>query len=159
MLLVAAGLDRWKNGIMPTLEQILQDLHDAAKPVQISWLWDGGIEVNAGAEERNFGSASEVLPWLQHWYGLGSRDARSDELETELQKIYDFGDQRHHPRRRQRHPSDRPGYESIPWGVNRKLAERQHRTGVKSRAQRISARPESDGQFRVKLSKNRVVVH
>jgi hypothetical protein len=48
-----------------------------------------GIEVNAGAEERNFGFASEVLPWLQHWYGLGSRDARSDELEMELQKIYD----------------------------------------------------------------------
>jgi hypothetical protein len=74
---------------MATLEQTLQDLHEAGKSVQIAWLWDGGIEVDAGEEGRTFKSISEVLPWLRHWYGLASSGARSDALETELQKIYD----------------------------------------------------------------------
>jgi hypothetical protein len=74
---------------MVMLEQILQSLHDVGKPVEISWLWDGGVDVNAGGEERNFRSISEVPSWLQHWYGLKSTEPRSDTLDQELQKIYD----------------------------------------------------------------------
>src|SRR5437016_1824064 len=74
---------------MATLEQILQSLHDAGKRVEISWLWDGGVDVNAGGEERNFRSISEVAPWLQHWFTLSPKGLRSDTLEQELQKIYD----------------------------------------------------------------------
>jgi hypothetical protein len=74
---------------MGTLEQALQELHEAGKRIEISWLWDGGVEVNAEGEERNFGLVSEVLPWLQHWFGLKDRGARPDALATELQKIYD----------------------------------------------------------------------
>ena len=32
---------------------------------------------------------AEVLPWLQHWYGLKPSGTTSDALETELQKMYD----------------------------------------------------------------------
>ena len=74
---------------MGTLEQALQELLEAGKRIEISWLWDGGVEVNVGGEERNFGLVSEVLPWLQHWFGLKDRGARPDALATELQKIYD----------------------------------------------------------------------
>ena len=74
---------------MATLEHILQSLHDAGKRVEISWLWDGGVDVSAGDEERNFRSISEVPRWLQHWYHLTPTDFRSDTLEQELQKIYD----------------------------------------------------------------------
>ena len=76
------------NGGMGTLEQALQQLQEAGKPVEMSWLWDGGVEVNAGGEERVFSAVSEVLPWLQHWYGLG-RVAHPDSPAEELQKIYD----------------------------------------------------------------------
>jgi hypothetical protein len=55
---------------MRTLEQALQELQEAGKTVEIFWLWDGGVEVKAGKEVRNFRSVVEVLPWLQHWYGL-----------------------------------------------------------------------------------------
>lgn len=74
---------------MQTLEKALQELHDAKKPVEISWLWDGGVEAKAGKEERNFSSVLEVLPWLHHWYGLKPIASRPDAFETELQKIYD----------------------------------------------------------------------
>ena len=74
---------------MRTLEQVLQELHEAGKRVEISWLWDGGVEVKAGEEQRDFRSVAEVLPWLQHWYGLKSSGTSPDALETELQKIYD----------------------------------------------------------------------
>src|SRR3954447_22359503 len=74
---------------MGALESALQELHEAGKRIEISWLWDGGIEVNAGGEEKNFSLVSEVLPWLQHWFGLNDREARAGALETELQKIYD----------------------------------------------------------------------
>ena len=74
---------------MATLEHILQSLHDAGKRVEISWLWDGGVDVSAGGEERNFRLISEVPRWLQHWYSLTRTDLRSDTLEQELQKIYD----------------------------------------------------------------------
>ena len=73
---------------MATLEQALQELHEAEKPVEISWLWDGGIEVKAGEGESAFSTVAGVLPWLQHWYGL-KPGASPDALETELQKIYD----------------------------------------------------------------------
>ena len=46
---------------MRTLEQALQELHQEGKPVEISWLWDGGVEVKAGEEERNFRSVAELL--------------------------------------------------------------------------------------------------
>jgi hypothetical protein len=74
---------------MGTLEHALQELQEEGKPVEISWLWDGGVDVKAGGEMRNFRSVPEVLPWLQHWYGLKSWEASPDALETELQKIYD----------------------------------------------------------------------
>jgi hypothetical protein len=48
-----------------TFEQTLQELHQAKKPVEISWLWDGGVEVTVGKEEGNFGTVAEVLRWLQ----------------------------------------------------------------------------------------------
>jgi rubrerythrin len=76
-------------GAVETLEQTLQDLHEAGKRVEFSWLWDGGVDVKAGEEERNFPSVAEVLPWLQHWYGLTPSGTISDALETELQKMYD----------------------------------------------------------------------
>ena len=74
---------------MATLEQVLQELHEAGKPIEISWLWDGGVDVKAGEEKRNFRYIADVRPWLQHWYGLASPAAGSDALETELQKVYD----------------------------------------------------------------------
>jgi hypothetical protein len=71
---------------------MLQELHEVKKAMEISWLWDGGVDVKAGDEERNFGSVAEVRPWLwqkvRFWYGL-KPDEDSDVLETELQKIYD----------------------------------------------------------------------
>ena len=73
---------------MGTLEQALQQLQEAGIPVEISWLWDGGVEVNAGGEEKVFSAVPEVLQWLQHWYGLG-RVGHDDALAQELQKIYD----------------------------------------------------------------------
>jgi hypothetical protein len=33
---------------MGTLEQTLQELHEAKKAVEISWLWHGGVDVKAG---------------------------------------------------------------------------------------------------------------
>ena len=74
---------------MGTLEQTLQELHEAGKPIEISWLWDGGVDVKAGGEKRNFRSVPEVQRWLQHRYGLKPREASPDALEMELQKIYD----------------------------------------------------------------------
>ena len=71
------------------LEEALQQLHEADKPVEISWLWDGGVDVNARGEERNFPSVGAVLPWLRHWYGMNATARQSDWLEAELQKIYD----------------------------------------------------------------------
>jgi hypothetical protein len=37
------------------LEQAIQELHQQGKEVEISWLWDGGVDVNAGGEEKNSG--------------------------------------------------------------------------------------------------------
>ena len=71
-----------------TLEQALAALHELGKVVEICWLWDGGIDVNAGGEEKNFTAVADVLPWLLHWYGLG-RTSEADPLVRELQKIYD----------------------------------------------------------------------
>src|SRR5262244_2080888 len=71
------------------LEEVLQQLHETGKPVEISWLWDGGVDVNARGEERNFPSVGEALPWLRHWYGMNARASGTDSLQSELQKIYD----------------------------------------------------------------------
>ena len=45
------------------------------------------LDVKAGDEERNFRSVADVIAWLRHWYGLRSNER--DQLESELQKIYD----------------------------------------------------------------------
>jgi hypothetical protein len=45
---------------MGTLQQALQHLHEAGKPIEISWLWDGGVDVNAGGEGKTFRSVSDV---------------------------------------------------------------------------------------------------
>ena len=71
------------------MEAILQSLHGVGKRVEISWLWDGGVDVNAGGEERNFRLVSETAPWLQHWYSLKTDQGPSGTLDRELQKIYD----------------------------------------------------------------------
>ena len=49
------------------LEQALQELHEQGKQVEISWLWDGGVDVKAGDEERNF-----RLPTLLRGFGIGT---------------------------------------------------------------------------------------
>jgi hypothetical protein len=69
------------------LQQALQELHEQGKQVEISWLWDGGVDVKAGGEEKNFRRVADVLPWLRHWYGLKAN--QRDQLESELQKVYD----------------------------------------------------------------------
>jgi hypothetical protein len=69
------------------LAKALQQLHEQEKEVEISWLWDGGVDVRAGDEERNFRAVADISPWLRHWYGLGANEP--DQLENELQKIYD----------------------------------------------------------------------
>jgi hypothetical protein len=69
------------------LEKQLQELHAAGKRIEITWLWDGGIEVNAGGEAKLFRTVAEVSPWLQHWFGI--KDGQADTLETERQRIYD----------------------------------------------------------------------
>jgi hypothetical protein len=71
------------------LEEALEQLHETGKPVEISWLWDGGVDVSARGEERNFPSVGDVVPWVRHWYGMPATVAHSDSLEAELQKIYD----------------------------------------------------------------------
>lgn len=83
------SLNRRAELTMGRLESALQDLHERGKPIEITWLWDGGVDVKAGDEMRNFRSVEEVLPWLQHWYSLKPKPQKGDALETELQKIYD----------------------------------------------------------------------
>ena len=70
------------------LEQALQELYAAGKLIEISWLWDGGVDVNAGGEERNFSVVADLLPWFRHWYGLKG-SVEPDILAAELQKMYD----------------------------------------------------------------------
>lgn len=55
------------------LTQALQELHEQGKQVEISWLWDGGVDVKAGDEERSFRRIADVTPWLRHWYGPQSQ--------------------------------------------------------------------------------------
>ena len=69
------------------LANALQRLQEQGKQVEISWLWDGGVDVYASDEERNFRAVAEISPWLRHWYGLAADEP--DQLESELQKIYD----------------------------------------------------------------------
>jgi hypothetical protein len=39
------------------LEHAFQELHEQGKQVEISWPWDGGIDVKAGDEESLTGAA------------------------------------------------------------------------------------------------------
>jgi hypothetical protein len=53
------------------LEEELQKIYDSEINVQISWLWDGGIDVKLGDEmngyeaETNVKTVAEIVPWLQ----------------------------------------------------------------------------------------------
>jgi hypothetical protein len=55
---------------MPTLEQELQQIHDANMGITITWLWDGGVDVRLLREggmvvaEGNIDDVP-VLPWLE----------------------------------------------------------------------------------------------
>ena len=56
----------------------LQKIYDSEINVQISWLWDGGIDVRLGDKmngyeaEENVRSVADIIPWLQeaiaHFY-------------------------------------------------------------------------------------------
>ena len=56
----------------------LQKIYDSEINVEISWLWDGGIEVRLGdrlngfVAETNVSLVADILPWLQeaiaHFY-------------------------------------------------------------------------------------------
>jgi hypothetical protein len=88
---------------MGTLEQGLQDIHDAGIGVCITWLWDGGVDVrlldHAGkfVAETQVGMMDKVLPWLrsaiqEHRPSAAyerSRHTTISNLEAELQQIYD----------------------------------------------------------------------
>src|SRR5215472_10501921 len=69
------------------LAQALQELYEHRKHVEISWLWNGGVDVNAGGEKRNFRHVADVTPWLRQRYGL--KGTERDQLASELQRIYD----------------------------------------------------------------------
>ena len=49
----------------------LQKIYDSEINVEISWLWDGGIDVRLGDKmngyqaEENVRSVAEIIPWLQ----------------------------------------------------------------------------------------------
>ena len=53
------------------LEEILQDLYDSEINVVISWLWDGGIDVQLGDElngckaEGKVSTFAEAAAWLR----------------------------------------------------------------------------------------------
>jgi hypothetical protein len=56
----------------------LQKVYDSEIHVEMSWFWDGGIDVRLGDRmngflaEENVGSMAEIIPWLQeaiaHFY-------------------------------------------------------------------------------------------
>jgi hypothetical protein len=56
----------------------LQKIYDSEINIEVSWLWDGGIEVRLGDRlngflaEANVPSAADIAPWLQeavaHFY-------------------------------------------------------------------------------------------
>jgi hypothetical protein len=88
---------------MATLEQGLQEIHDAKIGVCITWLWDGDVDVRLLAQdgelvqETQVGTMNAVLPWLRkavqkHFPSVAyerSGHTRISKLEAELQKIYD----------------------------------------------------------------------
>ena len=53
------------------LEQILTDLYDSAINVDISWMWDGGVDLALGDgvddydAEGSVSSVSEIAEWLR----------------------------------------------------------------------------------------------
>lgn len=50
------------------LTQALQELHEQGKQVEISWLWDGGVDVKAGTRK----GISVALPTLLRGFGIGT---------------------------------------------------------------------------------------
>jgi hypothetical protein len=87
---------------MGTLEEELQNIHDARIGVSITWLWDGGVDLRlvhkggAVADEGSVENVGDVLPWLESAikehirkanYGRGYQTA-AGKLQVELQKIY-----------------------------------------------------------------------
>lgn len=49
----------------------LQKMYDSEIHVDISWLWDGGIDVNIGNDEvrAKLEHVADILPWLQKAIG------------------------------------------------------------------------------------------
>src|SRR5436305_2077041 len=53
------------------LDTELQKIYDSEISVEISWLWDGGIDVKLGDEmngyraQTNIRDMAEIIPWLQ----------------------------------------------------------------------------------------------
>ena len=53
------------------LEEVLQDLYDSEINAEISWLWDGGIDVKLGDElngyraEGKVSTVAEAAVWLR----------------------------------------------------------------------------------------------
>ena len=88
---------------MGTLEQELQQIHDAKIGVAITWLWDGGVDLRllrgggVVATEGNVKRIADVLPWLQRMIKTclprandgPAHQTVAGELQAELQKIYD----------------------------------------------------------------------
>lgn len=81
-------MSQWENEGMRTLESALAVLQ-GEKSLEISWLWDGGVDVKAGEVERNFERVSQVLTWLNENFRLPKGEIQPDSLGGELQKIYD----------------------------------------------------------------------
>jgi len=78
---------------MADLAVELLRIYDSEINVQISWLWDGGIDVRLGDEmngfeaEENVRSFSEIVPWLQeaiaHFY---PQSAYAKSLDPEVKE-------------------------------------------------------------------------
>src|SRR4051794_37593202 len=78
---------------MATMEKELQKMHDDGVSFSISYLWDGGIDVTIGDNERHVDTMDEVAALvqghiLQHGESVPEKSTRGV-FETELQKIYD----------------------------------------------------------------------
>jgi DNA-directed RNA polymerase subunit RPC12/RpoP len=71
----------------------LQKIYDSEINVEISWLWDGGIDVRLGDKmngyeaEENVRSVADIIPWLQeaiaHFY---PQSGYADSLDAELRE-------------------------------------------------------------------------
>jgi hypothetical protein len=86
---------------MATLEQKLQEIHDAGIGVCITWLWDGGVDVRVlkpdgtVADDTNVAKIADILPWLKSEKHFLNAPAEPEAVtmpgpfQPELQKIYD----------------------------------------------------------------------